>query len=405
MTTKNKLFAALFLLANFFGFAQAEGFQYQRKLENPSAVWHKIILPDAALAKMNSDFSDIRIVGDNGSVEAPFLLKKSESQISETEIPFKMINVSSKNSEYFYTFELSQAKQINQIKLNFEQENFDWRVDLEASNNQVEWFSVVENARILSIKNNQTDYQFTQINFPDSKFQFYRIKIKSEEQPELIEAKIWELKKNEALLNDAKIIGQKTEIDAQKNTVIFLEIANTAAIASVNLQVGNRFDYYRPIKIEVLKDSVRTEKGWHFNYETIANETLSSLDKNAFLTGNTFGKKLKITIENGNNQPLKIEKVSVKTAVYYLLARFTEKANYSLFYGNKKASQPHYDIENFEQNIPKNITTLQLQNEQLNNNYSVVSQSVLFENKIWLWILMGIIIIVIGYFSLKMLRE
>ena len=102
---------------------------------------------------------------------------------------------------------------------------------------------------------------------------------------------------------------------------------------------------------------------------------------------------------------MEISNIEVKNSICYLLARFTEKADYALFYGNLKASNTNYDIENFQENIPKNPKELQLGNEEKNPDFKKVTQSPLFENKIWLWALMGIIIVVIGYFSLKMLRE
>lgn len=406
MTTKNKIFALVFLVLNLNSFAQTEDFKFKRKLENASETWHKIILPEASFGQLKADFSDIRIFGNDGKIEAPYILKSSDNHVSEVAIPFQMINVSSRNSDYFYTFELSENKQINQIKLNFSQENFDWRVDLEASNNQSEWFSVLKNYRILSIKNSQTDYQFTQVDFPDSKYKFYRLKIKASEQPKLTEAKIWEQKKNDGDFRLTAIKSQKKEIDSKKKlTIFYLELQHKVPVSSVKIAVSNTFDYYRPITIEVLKDSIETEKGWHYNYEAIATETLSSLNKTGFSLGNTLAKKLKITIENGSNQPLEISNIEVKNSIYYLLARFTEKADYALFYGNLKASNTNYDIENFQENIPKNPKELQLGNEEKNPDFKKVTQSPLFENKIWLWALMGIIIVVIGYFSLKMLRE
>lgn len=386
-------------------FSQTEDFQYKRKLENTSETWHKIMLPEDSFDKFNSDFSDLRIIG-NTKTEAPYILKTSENKVSEVAIPFKMINVSNKNSDYFYTFELSGNKEINQIELEFEQENFDWKLDLEASNNQTEWFLIQKDYRILSIKNTQTDYKFTQVDFSDSKYKFYRIKIKASQQPKLTEAKIWEQKKNEGDFRISSIKNLKKSIDEKKKlSIIEVELANKVPVSSVKINIGNTFDYYRPVQIEILRDSIKTENGWHYNYETVAQETLSSLEKKGFSVGNNLAKKLRITIENNNNQPLDIQGIEVKNAVYFLIARFTEKADYSLFYGNKKAEKPTYDIENFEENIPKNLTAVALSKEEINPEFKTETKSPLFENKIWLWVLMGIIIVALAFYSLKMLKE
>ena len=405
MMTKNKIGLVLMLFLCLKSFSQTQDFQYRRTLENVSETWHKIILPEESFDKFNPDFSDIRIFGNN-KTETPYILKTASDRISETAIQFKTINVSNKNADYFYTFELLQAKEINQIKLGFEQENFDWKLDLEASDNQTEWFLIQKDYRILSIKNNQTDYKFTQVDFPDSKYKFYRIKIKASEQPKLIEAKIWEQQKEEGSFKTTTIKTLKKTIDAKKKTsVIEVELAHKVPVSSIKINIGTTFDYYRPVAIEILRDSVKIEDKWHYNYDILMQGTLSSLEKKGFSTDNTLAKKLRITIENNNNQPLDIQGVEVKNAIYFLIARFTEKGNYSLFYGNKKAEKPQYDIENFEENIPKNPSVITVSKEERNPEFKTETKSALFENKIWLWVLMGIIIVALAFYSLKMLRE
>lgn len=405
MMTKNKIGLVLMLFLCLKSFSQTQDFQYRRTLENVSETWHKIILPEESFDKFNPDFSDVRIFGNN-KTETPYILKTASDRISETAIQFKTINVSNKNADYFYTFELLQAKEINQIKLGFEQENFDWKLDLEVSNNQTEWFLIQKDYRILSIKNSQTDYKFTQVDFPDSKYKFYRIKIKASEQPKLTEAKIWEQQKEEGSFKTATIKTLKKTIDVKKKTsVIEVELAHKVPVSSIKINIGTTFDYYRPVTIEILRDSVKIEDKWHYNYDILTQGTLSSLEKKGFSTDNTLAKKLRITIENNNNQPLDIQGVEVKNAIYFLIARFTEKGNYSLFYGNKKAEKPQYDIENFEENIPKNPSVITVSKEEQNPEFKTETKSPLFENKIWLWVLMGIIIVALAFYSLKMLRE
>lgn len=405
MMTKNKISLVLMLFLCLKSFSQTEDFQYKRTLENVSDTWHKIILPEESFDKFNADFSDIRIFGNN-KIETPYILKTSADQILEVAVPFKMINVSNKNADYFYTFELSQNKEINQIKLAFEQENFDWKLDLEASNNQTEWFLIQKDYRILSIKNNQTDYKFTQVDFSDSKYKFYRIKIRAAEQPKLTEAKIWEQKKDEGSFKIATIKSLKKSIDAKKKTsIIEVELLNKVPVSSIKIDIGTAFDYYRPVTVEILRDSVKIEDRWHYNYDILAQGTLSSLEKKGFSVGNSLAKKLRITIENNNNQPLDIKGVEVKNAIYFLIARFTEKGDYSLFYGNKKAGKPSYDIENFQENIPQNPSVISISKEEVNPEFKTETKSPLFENKIWLWVLMGIIIVVLGFFTFKMLKE
>jgi len=58
-----------------------------------------------------------------------------------------------------------------------------------------------------------------------------------------------------------------------------------------------------------IKDSLKTEQGWKYNYRTLTNGTLNSIEKNDFkFTGRTV-QKLKIYINNHHNQPLKIKDI------------------------------------------------------------------------------------------------
>ena len=100
-----------------------------------------------------------------------------------------MLNTSYNDKGYYYTFEVPAKEPINQINLNFNQQNFDWKLKLEGSQKQQEWFTVIEDYRILSIKNKLTDFQFTNVSFPNSSYRFFRLVIASDIKPELQDAR------------------------------------------------------------------------------------------------------------------------------------------------------------------------------------------------------------------------
>ena len=110
---------------------------------------------------------------------------------------------------------------------------------------------------------------------------------------------------------------------------------------------------------------------------------------------------MRITIQNYDNQPLAIENVQAKGYSYQLIARFDQPANYYLAYGKTDASTPQYDISKAASKIPDNpfkLTLGDVENIQK-------TRAPIFENKIWLWLVMGIVIIVLGGFSLKMMQK
>ena len=297
------------------------------------------------------------------------------------------------------------SEPINQIKLNFKQKNFDWKVKLEGSQNLTNWFTIADNYRVLSIKNEITDFQFTDVLVPNSQYRYYRLSVPGKLNPELMIASIERQEITEGTYRDYAIrklaIHQNKET---KQTEITIELPQPVPVSQVKIGVKDRFDYYRPITIEYLADSVKYEHGWELNYGNLASGTLNSLEKNEFHFNSVTTQKLKVLISNFDNRPLNIDTINLSGYVYELVARFTEPANYFLAYGNKAAEIPNYDIDRFTDKVPAQLKILELGNEQTIPKQETRVTEPLFRNKQWLWIIMAIIILLLGWFSVKMIQ-
>jgi hypothetical protein len=64
-----------------------------------------------------------------------------------------------------------------------------------------------------------------------------------------------------------------------------------------------------------------------------------------------------------------------------------------------------YDINRFADKVPVELTTLNLGDEQLIKKREIPLTEPLFKNKTWLWLIMGLIIIVLGWFSIRMMKN
>jgi hypothetical protein len=199
---------------------------------------------------------------------------------------------------------------------------------------------------------------------------------------------------------------QSTKIETvKKETIIEIGLQSVVPVCFVDIKIKDGFDYYRPVRIEYLADSVNTEKGWKFTYFNVESGTVNSFEKNEFRFSSTFAKRFRIVIDNQDNKPLTIDSVSVKGYKYELKARFTESAKYFIFYGNKDTYAPSYDIALFTDKIPAKISALNLGNEQFIGKEVKQKGNPLFQNKLWLWGIMLVIIALLGWFSLKMIKN
>jgi len=150
---------------------------------------------------------------------------------------------------------------------------------------------------------------------------------------------------------------------------------------------------------------VNTEKGWHYNYRNLSSGTLNSIEKNEIKFSSTIAQKIRVVIQNYDNEPLIIENIEVKGYTHKLVARFDKPANYYLAYGKANSRKPQYDIAQAVTKIPKNLTILTLGEIEHIPKEKTPTVSPLFENKIWLWVVMGVIILVLGGFTLKMMQK
>lgn len=412
--SKNKnswiFFALILLLFNVTNlFSQNSAYQFKREISGINAEWHLLNLPNEVFGKIRPDFSDIRILGvtpENDTVEAPYLVERTADETSEKELVSMKFNATHNEKGYFFTFEMPKEDIANQIVVHFGQKNFDWKIKVEGSQNQNEWFTVVEDYRILSIQNAQTNYAFTNIFFPDAKYRFFRLSINSSEKPNLLSGYVKQSVSRAGEYRSYSIKNFTNEIDkTAKQTILKMELPTAVPVSYLKFAVANKIDFYRPLKIEYLADSQKTEKGYFYNYALIANGTLSSFEKNELKFASTLCKKLKITIENADNEPLKIDSIWAKGTPEKIIARFNKKATYFLLYGNATASAPNYDIAVFQNKIPANLTEVSFGNELNINGKEEKKVEPLFQNKNWLWAIMAVIIAVLGWFSFKMLSS
>lgn len=387
---KNKFLFFFGCLSCVLTYGQLDTYDYKMEVSGIKDQWHKIELLDSVFEEVSQSMNDLRIYGvtETDTIEAPYIMKVGSGKHLRKAIDFKRLNEVSNANGYYFTYEISTSEAIDQIQLDFENENFDWKVVLEGSQNQNEWFTLLDDYRILSIKNAQTDYSFTNLDFLNSKYRYYRLLIKSKGKPVIKSAKI-SIDSNIEGRSKDYIVGFMNIEEEGKSTILDIDFKKRLPISFLKINISDKVDYYRPFAIEYISDSVQTEKGWRYNYRNFSSGTLNSIEKNELVFPTTFAQKFRVTVQNRDNQPLQIESASAKGYVHELIARFTKPATYYLAYGKANARKPQYDISQAATKIPEDISVLTLGEVQSIPKKEVPTVAPLFENKLWLWVVMG----------------
>lgn len=391
-------------------FSQKNAYHYKRALNGIKYNWHYLYIPDAVFAKTNKDLSDLRFYGitkDNDTLEAAYLLDFPKKEEHITIDDFKILNRSVTKDGYYYTLELSHKQAITQIQLFFKNNNFDWRIQLAGSHNQKKWFTIIDNYRILSIKNKTTQYTFTKLHFSETNYHFYRLFIKTKDKVSFDKVRLSKHKANPISYRKYSIKKQETRVDKKtKQSTLSVELATPVPVSCLHLSIDKDFDFYRPIRIEYLADSIKTEEKTLYQYRTLYRGIISSLEENQINFKRTITKKIRIIIDNYDNPKLHIHTISVEGIPQKILLRFTNsKIPYYCYYGNKNAIKPNYELKAIATRIPKNIDEVRLGEEEIiNANYKTGTKG-LFTHPIWLWAILLITILLLGSFSINMLRS
>lgn len=386
----------------------AQDFRYLRPLEGISDQWHRIALPDDIFQQVASDFSDLRIMGITGegdTIEAPYLLRINEGSRHNQLAEFTQLNTGLTRTGFTTTLEIPSSQPINRISLNFQQQNFDWRVKVEGRHDKSDWVTLQDDYRILSFSSPEASYAFTDVTFPDADFRLYRITIPASQEPTLVRATASLYQETAGKAREYPLSKtERTEDQERKVSIIELTLKHAVPVRDIRLFAESAIDFYRPITISALVDSIETEKGWKYQYREIGSGLFTSFGENHYEIGNGNIKRLKLQISNQDNQPIPIDKISVGGYEHELIARFTESANYFLTYGRDDSRAPQYDIARFPDRIPSELSSISPGSETVLSQDKDSETRPLFESDIWLWAIMGVIMALLVWFTVKMMN-
>ncbi len=409
----NSVFVLLLLLGMFlsqYSFGQISGLKYQRNVSGVNGRWGSILLPNDMYGKVNDDFSDIRIYSVNtkkDTVETPYWIESMASKPIIEKRNFRLLNSSSNADGSFFTLEGSDKFSVNQLNIDFEQNNFDWKIKVEGSQEQSQWFTLVDDYRVLSISNDQTDYTFTKVKLPEAKYNYYRITIKTSEKTVLKEVSLsYESSTANTSVRYPIATLNNKEDKTNKQSILDVVLHNAVPVNNIQVFAKKNFNYFRTVNIEILADSFKTTKGMEYSYVPLATGVLNSKTENVLNFSNTIIKKFRIVVDNDDNAALTIDSVNVSGSPYRMNVYFLDTAaQYILAYGNPNMRMANYDIEHFKNEIPSNIPTLSLGEERILKQPLSASKESMPLDKKWLWTVILILVALLGYFAFKMLKK
>jgi hypothetical protein len=383
--------------------AQEKAWTYRRPITNVQQEgWHSIQLPAEIFKHVSPSFDDLRILSiANDTVEIPYVLNIKETQVESESVSLSVMNESRKDGAYYITF-LNSGRPINQIDLEFEEANYFATLRLEGSQNNKEWFTIVDEQKIFSVNNSFEQYSYNELHFPVSEYDYFRIAVTSPTALHFIRGSFQNFQEKPGsfvIANSRSVLKQDKRA---RQTIVELTIDHFQPISSITFDIPSQSDYYRSASIEVMTDSFKTEKGWVKNYQNVYNGYLTSIHPNQITFPYVAASQIRIIINNLDNAPLEIRDTEVKGPVVEIMASLNTNGAF-LYYGKKDAYKPSYDIDHFRNKIPSAASKASLGPEEI-LIAAPEKVTAFFENKTLLYGVMIVIIAVLGFFTLRMMK-
>jgi Protein of unknown function (DUF3999) len=388
-------------------YGQRQDYQYKRKIQAvENSGWYGIHLPADIFEHVTEDFSDLRIMKISGSdtTEIPYLLKVREAISTTKTINFKEVNKSKRDGKTYVTFQVPDGRTVNHAVFNFEEDNYDASVTIEGSQDQKQWFTITEKQRVVSLQKAGIEFASRDISFPPTNYQFLRATIQGTPVT-FVSASFEEAVVKNGVVHAVDLKWKTTEKKSDKQTIIDLTFTNVEPADQLSIVVDQATDYYRTYSMEVLTDSFKTEKGYRRNYTTLQSGYLTSIRKNDLVFPLTKTKQLRLTIFNADNAPLKIKTITASRPAIAIVGDFSGSNDYHLFYGNTALAAPSYDLVHFQDKVPDLLVLLSLGKEIPIDDNKATPQTPLFENPVWIWSIIGLMMLVLGFFTLRMIRS
>jgi len=399
-----------FLLLSFIPFfctAQTEGYKYYGLIDTINqAGFYNIQLSADVNAHLKLDYNDLRIINKDGRW-VPHIIGSSPKKVNGTKLnnlPF----IITENTIIHTIIIIEPAqKVISNIGLTIKNTAVERLCSLSGSDDKINWFVIDDSILLNPIINEAATDSRLRIDFAPSSYKYFKVIIKNNNKdPFNIKAVLHytttdNVIKDKLVFNPAPLIIQK---DSGKISYLKINQQQAYHFEVISLKVNGPKFFNRKVALYIPDSSNSSFSNPGSLFQTFNISNSSSL---VFKLPLTNAPVFYILIDNEDNLPLTITEVT--TAFNYnFITTYLEKGDgYRILMGNSTAERPNYDLNNFDNNIPDTTSTLSIKNifSFTENKEPALSVTIAGKFKWLLWAAIIIVLIMLLYFTQKMMKE
>ena len=369
---------------------------------------YKMIVPSEIRSGSKDDLSDFRIF-DAKNNEVPYFLiaDAPETRVEKFE-EFPIVSKLSE-SKKFTSIEIKNPRAtINGLELLIANSEVTKKYSISGSNDQKQWFGLVNNGILSDLKSEETTSISTEISFPLCAYRFLKIVFDDSSTLPINVLKIGNAHTSfsKGALQEIKVKScQTTQVPSEKKTLIKIEFDFPQFMDKLVFDIPKTSLFKRTARIYT--DKERTEKHKTVKYQDdIAHFSLVSNQSNAFEIAHTKQEVLFIEIDNQDNPPLEILTIKFYQKPLFAIADLKANENYTIKTGYPNLMSPHYDLAYFKEMISDSLPETQITSiaHQKQEN-TTDAQTSFWQHPWFMWLCISLGGLMIVFFSMKLIKE
>jgi hypothetical protein len=378
------------------------------------------------------DLADIRIVGKNGQ-QVPYLILRSQDiNGREKFTPAVLNSVTAGDKSAKITLDFGSQQMKNSIEVSTLGSNFRRAVKVEGSNDNIEFFTLVEHAFVFAIYGHRDVSRFETIDLPANDYRYLRVtvyRMAEENKPPIINnVSVYKDEKKPAPRIEAPMRLLNYRNDDVNGLSVYeydLESRNLPVVAFEFLFADEFFYRYMMIegrdaierKVKIYGEDNRErfkieEEPW----SSLAGGTVyryvsadGKICENRTVSIWRAYRYLRVTIRNYDDKPLTVQSAMCEMIPHRVIFDFSGGGDLALYCGNPSAAKPQYDI-NYKVGDATAVKTTDVKLGALAENsfFSKTAQKPVAwteKHKMLLTIILGAVVLILGVFMFKSFRD